>query len=167
MNPNLSETITFPIVFENGNLITTKEYFITMISKKDTGDIAMACYVLDSNKAISDINNLIEKFIDKYASEIYEQVKQEHSQNSKEYISCKIPSDEDYAKWIKNQLDYEKYLDDFIELKWDNVAEQLPDKPDDIKKALINIYKKDPQKAWKSTWLSDEEIIISVKNILY
>lgn len=168
MYPNLDEEIVFPVSFQNGQLVTSKEYIVNMFSKKDIGDIAMLCHVLDSEKATHDIEKLIDDFIDKYASEVYEDVKKdeiESNQTQEEMIKCKIPSTTSYAEWVKDQLEYDNYLDDFVDLELDIVASNLKNADiNEIKNALINLYRQNPQKTWKDCWLSDDDIIAAVQN---
>lgn len=162
MLPELDDTLSLIINVSKDGLEEDRSYIENWVESnlENSEDVTNGLSLEEASLAISDIDILLSSVIDTLTEEYYLEVKEvakeimddgiDSDEVIEQSLDFKMPSVESLENWVSSSLNYEDFLDDFMEKVLDSVAEELPDSEmDNIEKALIAVYRENPSWAWK------------------
>lgn len=165
MLPELDDTLSLIINVSKDGLEEDRSYIENWVESnlENSEDVANGLSLEEASLAISDIDILLSSVIDTLTEEYYLEVKEvakeimddgiDSDEVIEQSLDFKMPSVESLENWVSSSLNYEDFLDDFMEKVLDSVAEELPDSEmDNIEKALIAVYRENPSWAWKKVY---------------
>lgn len=184
MLPELDEAFVMNILVDKDGMENDRSYIENWVCKnlEDAQDIANDLWLEDVPTAVSDINNLLAEVIDSLAEEYYQETKEvaEDILNNEEInedetieqpMDVRMPSAASLEGWVSDGLSYEKYIDDFVSQKLDEVFDEVRnDYPNVdvglVRTALANYYHENAETAWHDNSIAADDAIMFVEDEL-
>lgn len=184
MLPELDQSLIMDIFVGKGGMKNGRFYIEKWVCRnlEDSQEIADDLALEDVPTAVSDIDKLLSDVIDSLTEEYYQEAKEvakdilddeeiNEGETIKQQLEFRMPTTTSFTTWVNNNLNYDNYIDDFVNQKLDEVFDKVRnDYPNadvgSVRNALANYYRENAESAWHDNSITVDEATMNIEDKL-